>query len=176
MLRKLVRRGRIPKFPDQLALVAIPYSQDSVLFSNLLLCHELGHFVFEEFAISRVLAPHYKNSLEAILGANAPALHMSWCTNRLASWAEEIFCDRFAIALMGPAAAFSYIELFDVIGSTSAQEVEFYHDHPAHACRFHEQFEQLQAGGWWALLRQYGTKYAELIRRLHAIRDTRYTY
>ena len=117
MLRKLVR-GRIPEFPDQLALVAIPYSQDSVLFSNLLLCHELGHFVFEEFAVSQMLAPHYKSSLKGLLGRNPSAMEVSWCTNRLASWSDEIFCDRFAIALMGPAASFSYIELFDLIGST----------------------------------------------------------
>jgi hypothetical protein len=175
IVNKLIR-PRIPSFPSKHALVAIPYSQDTALFSNLLLCHELGHFVFEEFSLGQKLAPHYKNSLRGLLGPNPTALDVSWCTSRLASWSEEIFCDRFAIALMGPAAAFSYIELFDLVGCASAQEVEFYHPHPSDACRLYEQFEQLKSGGWWPLLDKHDTKYAELIRRLHKIRETRYVY
>lgn len=175
IVKQLTRR-RIPDFPSKLALVAIPYSQDTSLFSNLLLCHELGHFVFEEFSLGLAMAPHYKRSLRGLLGPKPSALDVSWCTNRLASWSEEVFCDRFAIALMGPAVSFSYIELFDLIGSASGQEVEFYDSHPSDACRLYEHFEQLKFGGWWPLLDQLDTNHAGLIRRLHKVRQTQYVY
>lgn len=175
MIRKLIRR-RVPHFPDKLALVGIPYSQDSVLFSNLLLCHELGHFVFEEFLLPKVLAPHYQNSLSGLLGRHPKALEVSWCTSRLAAWSEEIFCDRFAIALMGPAASFSFIELFDLVGSASAQDVEFSDSHPADMCRLHDQFDQLDLGGWWALLDAKQTQYSKLIRRAHKVREAKYIF
>jgi hypothetical protein len=66
--------------------------------------------------------------------------------------------------------------LFDLIGATSAQEVEFHHSHPSDACRLYEHFEQLESGGWWPLLDNHDTKYAQLIKRLRQVNDTSYVY
>jgi len=158
-----------PQFPNKLALIAIPYSQDSSLFSNIIICHEMGHFVFEELGLENDLSPHIENSLEAHF-PDATETDLSWCRERLWNWAEEIYCDRFAIGLIGPAYSFSYIEFFDVIGEEESDGVnEFIDTHPSDACRFHEHAGQLERGGWWSLLDRDGRSYAETIRKLQLI-------
>jgi hypothetical protein len=167
-----------PKFPTKLALIAMPYSQEANLFSNLLICHEMGHFVFEQLELEKELSPHVERILRRHL--NIPGiseLDLSWCRERLWSWAEEIYCDRFAIGLIGPAFSFSYIELFDVIGASASDQVnEFSDTHPSDACRFHEHFEQLRYAGWWPLLDRYGKGYGELVRSLHQVPDRKYVF
>jgi hypothetical protein len=139
----------------------------------------MGHFVFEQLELENELSPYIERSLRKHL--NVPGLtepDLSWCRERLWNWAEEIFCDRFAIGLVGPAFSFSYIELFDVIGvSEDDQKVnEFSDTHPSDACRFHEHSEQLKYAGWWPLLDRYGKSYAELIRRLHGLPERKYVF
>lgn len=135
-----------PRFPRRLALIAMPYSQDASLFSNLLICHEMGHFAFEELHLEKELSPHIEKSLKRhIDAARLTEPDLSWCRERLWSWAEEIYCDRFAIGLVGPAFSFSYIELFDVDGVADDDQVnEFSDTHPSDACRFHEHAEQFK--------------------------------
>jgi hypothetical protein len=53
-----------PQFPDKLALIAMPYSQDESLFSNIIICHEMGHFVFEELKLEDDLSAHIEASLQ----------------------------------------------------------------------------------------------------------------
>jgi hypothetical protein len=158
-----------PPFPDKLALIAMPYSQDESLFSNIIICHEMGHFVFEELKLEDDLSPH----IEASLGKHFPTEsepNLSWCRERLWNWAEEIYCDRFAIGLIGPAYSFSYVEFFDVIGVEGNDGVnEFVDTHPSDSCRFYQHAEQLEDAGWWPLLDRDGKAYAETIRRLHAV-------
>lgn len=49
---------KAPNFPEGLGFVGIPYSQGSSLFTNLVIFHELGHFVFEETATANSLLAH----------------------------------------------------------------------------------------------------------------------
>ena len=109
-----------PPFPESMALIAIPYSQETSLFSNLVICHELGHFAFEELALEQGLSSKINEVLRTTLtdysGLSEPDL--SWCRERLKYWSEEIYCDRFAIGLIGPAFSLAYIELFDLIGTS----------------------------------------------------------
>ena len=39
-----------PKFPDNLGLIGIPYSQGRAVFSNCLIAHEIGHYVYRQIA------------------------------------------------------------------------------------------------------------------------------
>jgi hypothetical protein len=156
------------EFPNNLALIAIPYSQDESLFSNIIICHEVGHFVFEELKLEDELSPHIEESLRKHFPTD-PETDLSWCRERLWSWAEEIYCDRFAIGLIGPAYSFSYIELFDVIGEGNDGAAEFFDTHPSDACRFQQHAEQLESCGWWPLLDRDGRSYKEAIRRLQSV-------
>jgi len=170
-----------PQFPHKLGFIAIPYSQESCLFQNLLICHEMGHFAFEERGLENNLSAY----IEAALETNFPELvadpdsesALSWCRELLWNWAEEIYCDRFAIGIIGPAFSFSYIEFFDVIGATTGSDVNDFTDtHPSDSCRFKEHAEELTHGGWWPLLDEYGKAHADLIRQLSAIPEDQYVF
>lgn len=166
---------RAPGFPRNLALIAMPYSQDESLFSNLLICHEMGHFAFEELELETGLSRRIRRALRKHVG-NRSVDDLSWCHERLWYWAEELFCDRFAIGLVGPSFSFSYIELLDVIGMNDDEVNEFEDTHPSHSCRFYEHFEQLQRCGWWPLLDRFGGAYASLIRKLRTISPRNYNF
>jgi hypothetical protein len=148
----------------------MPYSQDDSLFSNIIICHEVGHFVFEELKLGETdLSPLIETSLQTHFPTESES-NLAWCRERLWNWAEEIYCDRFAIGLIGPAYSFSYIEFFDVIGVEGNDGVnEFVDTHPSDSCRFRQHAEQLQDAGWWALLDRDGKSYADAIRRLSNI-------
>ena len=165
-----------PKFPARMALIAIPYSQDENLFSNLIICHEIGHFVFEQLGLEGRL----RGRIEAALRSPGTALSsgdLSWCSQRVWAWVEEIFCDRFAIGLIGPAFSFSYIEMFDVLGVADEDQINDFSDtHPSDSCRFREHYEQLQSAGWWSLLDQRTSTFSGLIRKLAGIPTNRYRY
>jgi hypothetical protein len=164
-----------PTFPSKLALIAIPYSQDENLFSNLIICHEIGHFVFEQLRLERRLCARIETALKKTGPLSASDL--SWCLQRVWAWAEEIFCDRFAIGLVGPAFSFSYIEMFDVLGSSDDDRInDLTDDHPSDSCRFFEHFQQLKGTGWWTLLDQRESAFAELIHKLSKIPSNRYRY
>ena len=170
-----------PDFPRKTAIIAIPYSQESSLFPNLIICHEMGHFVFEERKLADDLSPHIETALAthfpAMMSDPDQELNLAWCRQRLWSWAEEIYCDRFAIGLVGPAYSFAYIELFDVIGAAEGNTVNHFFDtHPSDACRFSEHAAQLERGGWWPLLDRDGKSYAKLIRDMQQIPATDYVF
>jgi hypothetical protein len=157
----------------------MPYSQEASLFSNLMICHEMGHFAFEELGLEEKLSPLIEKNLRKHLNVSRLSEpEAAWCRERLWNWAEEIYCDRFAIGLVGPAFSFAYIELFDVTGvaDNNDQVNEFSDTHPSDACRFHAHFEQLKYTGWWPLLDGYGKSYAQLVRRLHGISTSKYGF
>jgi hypothetical protein len=164
------------RFPRKLAIIAIPYSQDESVFSNIIICHEIGHFVFEELKLQDDLSPYIEASLQQHFPDTDSETDLSWCRDRLWSWSEEIYCDRFAIGLIGPAYSFSYMELFDVIGEGTDGSTEFYDTHPSTACRFQQHAEQLRSADWWPLLDRDGRSYAEAIRGLEAVPSNQYMY
>jgi hypothetical protein len=176
----IVTKG--PAFPAKMALIAMPYSQDAALFLNLVICHELGHFAFEELDFERQLSSDIEDALkglEAYASMSEPDL--SWCRERLKYWSEEIYCDRFAIGLIGPAFCFAYIELWDIVATASDADesylVEFYDTHPSDACRFREHSDQLKKGDWWSLLiENTKSSYIPLIQRLADIDPDHYVF
>jgi hypothetical protein len=171
--------GGSPAFPKKLALIEMPYSQGTSLFLNLVICHELGHFAFEELGLEERLSRDIDSVLKTLVdyeSMSEPSL--SWCRERLKYWSEEIYCDRFALGLIGPAYSFAYIELFDIIGTSDTDDVvEFYDTHPGDACRFKEHADQLRNGDWWSLLDENTrTSYVDLIKKLAAVPETSYVY
>jgi hypothetical protein len=170
-----------PSFPAKMALIAMPYSQDAALFLNLVICHELGHFVYEELKLEDRLSADINDELKGLKEyASMPNTDLTWCRQCLNSWSEEIYCDRFAIGLIGPAYSFAYIELRDVAGTSDIDESElvaFSDTHPSDACRFREHSDQLERGAWWAMLSETTkTSYVSLIQRLAAIDPDRYVF
>ena len=174
--------GGGPPFPQKMAFIEMPYSQGNSLFLNLVICHEIGHFVFEELNLEQELSSHIEAVLQGTLEGYGSMSEpdLSWCRERLKYWSEEIYCDRFAIGLVGPAFCFAYIELFDVIGTSDTDETglaEFSDTHPSDACRFKEYADQLRKGNWWDLLDQdAATSYVALIKKLEAVPEEHYLF
>jgi hypothetical protein len=138
-----------PPFP-QLGIVAIPYSQSSSLFLNVALAHEMGHFAFQERDEASKLSPVVVGAIQAAAGRALLPLELAWCKDRVLRWCEEVYCDLFALSLIGPAFSFSFIELFAYSrlapnlsrgGSTTApiaSVATFVDSHPAAAYRLGE--------------------------------------
>lgn len=143
-----------PKFPSKLGFIELPYSQGQSLFTNMVIYHEIGHVVYEEFSIQdrshpafvalnratlRTLRKIYKDRDTFVLGAEI-----------VDNWTREVFCDLFALRLVGPAFSFSLVEILGMLGSLSHRErVRFDHEHPASAFRFAEHLKQLGDDSWW---------------------------
>lgn len=168
-----------PKFPEKLAFIAIPFSQSDAAFTNTLIYHELAHFVFEELNKRQELDPHIDAALTAQLATKYTGMQPKekrWYQNRIATWAEEVFCDLFALWLIGPAYSFASIELLsllDVLDKDSAKE--FDSEHPCFAFRFNEHKEQLNAQGWWAAIKDLNCEHPRLIEEMASINPVDYT-
>src|SRR5438045_7295277 len=85
-------------------------------------------------------------------------------------WAKELFCDLFAIRLVGPCYSFAYIYLFDVTnllnkGGTAIidlnetqPQMRFYRGYPSHPFRVKEQVELLKKEGWWNVVKDLDSR------------------
>ncbi len=153
-----------PDFPNDLGIIAHPYSQSSSIFLNFALAHEMGHFVFQERAeADRIRPAIVKAFQDATAGKTLGPREPEWCRDRVLDWCEEIYCDLFALWLVGPCFSFSFIELFalsrlaSVTGRTGnapppiASEASFKDSHPATAFRIGEHVRFLKSSGlgWW---------------------------
>jgi hypothetical protein len=160
------------RFPPNMGVVGIPYSQANNFFLNCLLPHEMGHFVYQEkFAID--VAPKVEESLEGLeadIGRELGDQEITLCRDLLESWVEEIFCDLFAICLIGPAYSFALIELTGatrLIGEANDQQSDFHlfiQDHPAEVARFEAHFKLLKQLGWWDVVNDLSSTFAEVLR------------
>lgn len=165
--------------PDALGFIAIPYSQATSIFTNMLICHELGHFAFEELARGAHLSPHIDLALKKTVKSfdKAPEAKKSWCRRQLTDWAEEIYCDLFALRLIGPAYSFASMELFSLLGLLDDKgSCEFNRSHPADAYRFREHLLELKSQGWWAAVRPLKAEHIQLIEHLGGLPDSKYSF
>jgi len=144
---------------QNLVFVELPYSQGPGLFTNLIIYHELGHFVFEMLESRRNKTPSLKRlvevmekSFDAKLGkVMKEAANRTWAKGVLRAWTEEIFCDLFALRFLGPAFTFALIDFLSLIGlmKEGSTDVVFDEEHPAPALRLRAQIERLRNDGWW---------------------------
>jgi hypothetical protein len=124
----------------------------------------MGHFAFQERAEADRIRPAIANALRAtIAGMTLGSRDPEWCRDRVLGWCEEIYCDLFALWLIGPCFSFSFIEIFALsrlVPSVSptgdkvpgiAMAASFTDSHPAMAFRIGEQVRFLQRKelGWW---------------------------
>ena len=172
-------KSQIPEatWPSLMGFVELPYSQGPSFFTNILLYHEIGHFVFEELFQKGGSAdggPLYRivyESLEEVYGQDFTGLsgdEQSGMARFLLNWALEIFCDVFAIRLIGPAFSLASVEMFSLLGLLDeSQAVRFSPSHPAPACRYAQHLEQLgNKDAWWDHVRTISGAHAKLIEEL----------
>jgi len=173
-------------FPPEIGFVEIPYSKGTSFFSNINIFHEIGHFVYQLFSKSSDASfDGLSNALEEAT-KQQKKLHEPkrerLATERTArrreildNWTEEVFCDLFAVRLIGPAFTFALIDLLWLVGLMRAgNEKQFDAEHPPPALRLREQLAQLKRDGWWSGVRKLNIEHIQLIIRLSRIDEDDY--
>lgn len=169
-----------PSFPDKLGLIGIPYSQASSMFMNCLIPHEMGHHVFGQLALSLKFKAQLEQELIARFGVSLSAEARLQIVERLAFWTEEIFCDLFAVRLVGFCFSLAFVELFDV--STVLEENSVYSparatgkteflQYPPDLFRLRQQVAVLQQDKWWLNLQKIDSHYIRTFEAATALRD-----
>lgn len=182
-----------PLFPPDLGIVAIPYSQSSSLFLNTALAHEMGHFAFgkrdQRTALyTPVVVALSKSKNLPQLNAKPGSLDIPLCIDTCLGWLEEIYCDLFALFLIGPCFSLAYIELFALsrvtrgtFGGSKPSPVysllEFSDTHPANALRLREHvaFMSAPAVGWWNEIDNSTSDHVGLLRDSVALQDVAFS-
>jgi hypothetical protein len=150
-------------FPPRIGLIGIPYSQSESIFLNCLIAHEVGHFVFGELELKKSLGIIAHRILNSVFAPIAPSLprdnNLRQIPTTFAGWTEELFCDLFAVRLIGPCYSYAYVEIFDLPNilhldgtlnaSAAATSLVFSDSHPADLYRISKQTQLLQRLGWW---------------------------
>ena len=167
-------------FPPNLSLVGIPYSQSSGLFLNCLIPHEMAHFVYQEVMVNKVT-----QAVDNILNIHYPyrqgasdefLVALSQIKGLLNRWVEEIFCDLFAISLIGPAFTFAFAEMtsasliIDEPRDKVRRFFEFGQSHPADVARYYLHKRHLQALGWWDHVKDWKTNSVVLLEHCSQVR------
>jgi hypothetical protein len=166
-------RTFIPKstFPAKLGFIELPYSQGPSFFTNLALHHEIGHFVYEELSNQNPPHPDIK-ALQLVTHRSLRKVFKNPQVFALAvkiieSWTQEIFCDLFAIRLLGPAFSFALVEILGMLGFLSQKATEkFNPSHPASAFRFAEHVEMLRRDTWWDAIADINPEQKKLLQQL----------
>lgn len=177
-----------PKFPIDLGLIGIPYSQGGTVFANCLVAHEIGHYRYRGTDLENSLKPKIEDAYRSLPDNFRVALEDDFknaSTNkdkvikRLAVWAEEIFCDMFGLMLIGPCYAYAYIEAFDLSavldsnGQISNERflprLQFHETYPSHIFRLQQQSLLLRESPWWGDINGNSCRSAALLRALQSI-------
>jgi hypothetical protein len=158
-----------------LIFVELPYSQGPSFFANLIIYHELGHYVFERLSETQPAEPSFTNlalvmedAFESQLGKwLTTGSTIAWAKRVLNVWAREIFCDLFAVRFVGPAFTFALIDILSLLGlMREGAEVTFDEEHPASALRFKEQIDQLKRDDWWNTVASLESRHISLSSEL----------
>lgn len=159
------------QFPAGLGHVGVPYSQADGLFLNCTLAHEMAHFIYQE-DVSHDAEDEIEGALERMekevgeLGEDGITL----CQKLVSSWVQEVFCDLFAICLIGPAFSFAFSQLIAssmLIGSAKGVPEQFYQfgpDHPADLSRFQNHRRMLEKLGWWPEVRNWSCSPVQVLK------------
>jgi hypothetical protein len=179
-MTQLARIVNANQFPSNLGLIGIPNSQGNALFFNCLLAHEIGEYVYAKQAIEASLAAVAATALEKHEGAEfsaAPLTLQSRMTKIVLQYAKEIFCDMFAVRLVGPCYSFAYIELFDllnlvhkdgtlIVSDDARPPILSYYAYPSHPFRMKVQADLLKAEGWWDAIKDMDSRQCAVLQGL----------
>jgi hypothetical protein len=173
-------------FPAKLGFIELPYSQGPSFFTNLAIYHEIGHFVYEELSNLDTPTPEIARlrsvttrSLGGAFKGTKDRQTFAIGKKILENWTQEIFCDLFAIHLLGPAFSFALVEILGMLGFLSrSSSVKFNPTHPASACRFAEHITLLSTGGsdsWLQAIAETKPEQKKLLIRLANLPRSAYT-
>jgi hypothetical protein len=178
-----------PAFPPDLGLIGIPYSQSSSIYLNCLITHEMGHFVFEKRLLRSRLLVAIQESVEAVYGEGLVGVsveQLDQSKDTLESWAEEIFCDLFAIWLTGPCYSLAYIELFGLTANLDPSvssgftarpgSVVFSRSHPADLFRLKQHISLLERLNWWKEVYPIKSHYIDILENAAKFSDLAFRF
>ena len=172
-------------FPPKLGFIELPYSQGPSFFTNLAIYHEIGHFVYEELSNSTPAHPGFSNlrskiskSLKTALQTRTRDPQASTVALRIIeNWTQEIFCDLFAIRLIGPAFSLSFIEMLGMLGFLSkSSTIRFNPTHPAPAFRLAEHVRMLRDDHWWDAIANVTANQKQLLEELASLPSASYRF
>lgn len=150
-----------PPFPEHLGLIGIPYSQSASLFVNCLIPHEMGHYVFGEQELAKKFRSNIEDLLISRYSTSLEQKDRGNLIEAITFWVEELFCDVFAIRLVGFCFSLAFVELFDAataldeqnICQKSKSELRFL-QYPPDLFRLKLQVSVLKTDGWWDSLQK----------------------
>ena len=180
----LARRNAVYFRSGAYSLIGIPSTQGRSLFLNCLVAHEIGEYVYSEKLLDDQLRPEVKAALGLVYGVEYETkdkTQKSGLVDTVISWAKELFCDLFAVYLVGPCYTFAYIELFDLpnlldksgtIAATKPKPpIQFYPLHPSHPFRIKYQADLLKRLEWWPQIRSIDSRYLRVLESLSDLGD-----
>ncbi len=174
------------RFDKTLGMIGIPYSQSGSLFLNCLIAHELAHYAFTEKKIATNLAPDSHAALvQAFAGVTGLTRDFAQrISNVLADWAEELFCDLFAVRIVGPSFSYAFIEIFDLTNDldvsgglhqpAATEDARFSATHPADLFRLKQHVAFLDELGWWADMAGADSHYVKLLSMARVFPDSEF--
>jgi len=177
---KISRMVKGPSFPTRLGLIGIPYSQSSALFINCLIPHEMGHFVFGDLQLAKKFRSGIEDRLIKLYDARLEPAKRGELTDKLVFWLEELFCDAFAVRLVGFSFPFAFVELFDIAAvlDESARMPKskgdlLFHQYPPDLFRLKLQVSVLKTDGWWDTLKEKceGSHYLQTLETAGELSD-----
>jgi hypothetical protein len=131
----------------------------------------MGHVAYQE-----VYSPDVTTQIESALEALEREVgvlddqDITLSLDTLKYWTEEIFCDLFAICLIGPAYSFALIELTGatLLADLPDTVVDMFHSfteyHPADIARFHLHLTLHKKLGWWPEIEKISSPYVDVLR------------
>src|SRR6266849_4279755 len=183
-LRELAFIVSAEEFPAGLGLIGIPSTQGSALFLNCLVAHEIGEYVYAEKSLNNYLQPEAEAALEEVFGEEyrkESKTDTSYLIDTVLGWGKELFCDLFAVYLVGPCYTFAYVELFDlpnlldksgaIATSKARPPIRFYALHPSHPFRVKYQADLLKRLDWWPHLRDINSRSVRVLEALMRLDD-----
>ncbi len=173
------------EFPSGLGLIGIPSTQGSYLFLNCLVAHEIGEYVYSEKSLDDQLRLEVRAAVELAYGPEYQTKEKtdkSRLVDTVISWGKELFCDLFAVCLIGPCYTFAFIESFDLPnlldknGAVAIRKprppIHFYPLHPSHAFRVKYQADLLKRLEWWPQVRNIDSRYVRVLDSLSDLADS----
>jgi hypothetical protein len=132
----------------------------------------MGHFIYQN-EVSDIAEQKIDDALQRLVDNIDTPLEeeeTTLCRDLIGSWTEEIFCDLFAISLIGPASSFAFSQLVGasmLIGRPPGEPADFYSfesDHPAEVSRFYYHRKVLERLGWWEVIKDWSSPPVEVLR------------
>lgn len=180
-----------PKFPENLGLIGMPYSQGQTAFANCLVAHEMAHYRYRGTDLETKLKSRVSNAFnslpenidqpqrEALVKKLSDPVKKDILIKQMTLWAEEIFCDLFGIMLIGPCYTYAFIEAYDlsvVLDSSGAildemvpRLLQFYDTYPSFIFRLQQQSVLLRGLPWWDRIDQNPSRSCSLLKAMQRI-------